>query len=329
MEFVLLYANQISDAIKEVRSIGGIINQKFTPKIFSAMIPNLDVVKSLKFSTDKFPSTISKQESLFIESWLKFRKNKNSKSLLKDEREGLAWNSNGFLPPICLSSSNTPTSLYMTETIAIGIIVVSGSNELRIENDEVKLIVSEVMEALEFLSTSEPRAKLSFEYDLQVVPVTAAPGKTTDYESSESPWRDEALGVMGFSANRQGSLEYVENLRMDRKTKWSYVVFFTKYPLKHFAYADGEKIVMSYYNGRWKPEFINKVFAHETCHIFGAADEYGNCSCTSTHGYLGIPNTNCINCASNQEECLMSNNNLSLCQWTREQIGWNNILFPA
>lgn len=110
---------------------------------------------------------------------------------------------------------------------------------------------------------------------------------------------------------------------------WAYVAYFTKYPLHHFAYAVSEKLCMEYANDNWGVDSINQVFAHETCHLFGAADEYGNCICGGSNGFLGIPNNNCVNCAGTHERCLMERNEFVMCQWTRGQIGWRDSLFPG
>ena len=134
---------------------------------------------------------------------------------------------------------------------------------------------------------------------------------------------------MGYRKGPQGSVDYVNDLKTQKGTDWAYVAYFTKYPLHHFAYAVYERLVMSYENDGWGTDHINKVFAHETCHIFGAADEYGNCDCDSVHGYLAVPNRNCRRCAPDGVSCLMDRNELTLCEWSRKQIGWDEQLFPA
>jgi hypothetical protein len=134
---------------------------------------------------------------------------------------------------------------------------------------------------------------------------------------------------MGFTADRSGSVQYVQNLRNSRRTDWAYVGYFTKYPLHHFAYAVDEKVCMNYSNDGWGSDQINRVFAHESCHIFGAADEYGDCSCGGSYGHLGVPNNNCVKCTGGHVSCLMEANVLELCQWSRGQIGWDNRLLAG
>ena len=199
---------------------------------------------------------------------------------------------------------------------------------LRITPTERQTVVGEVQQGLRFLANEEPKANVSFVYDFQYVEVNAAPGDTSDYESAEAPWRNAALQKMGFAASRQGSVDYVQQLRQKKGTDWAYVGYFTKYQLHHFGYAGDERICMEYANDGWGPSFINGVFAHETCHIFGAADEYAksNCVCGERNGHLSVPNNNCVNCSGAHVQCLMDQNTLTLCRWTQGQIGWGDPL---
>ena len=43
------------------------------------------------------------------------------------------------------------------------------------------------------------------------------------------------MGAIGFSADWDGVLSYVEELRGRFGTRWTYCAFFTKYPLRHFC----------------------------------------------------------------------------------------------
>ena len=187
---------------------------------------------------------------------------------------------------------------------------------------EKAVIMSEVIEGLNFLATADPTQNVSFVHDWRDITVNAAPGAGDDYEDFEAPWRNAALQAMGFAASRSGSVAYVNSLRSSRQTNWAYVAYITKYPLYHFGYASDERLVMDYRNDGWGTSAINQVFAHETCHIFGAADEYGDCECKAS-GHDSVPNNNCKNCTSAQIPCLMNANTLSLCSWSRGQIGWS------
>jgi hypothetical protein len=201
------------------------------------------------------------------------------------------------------------------------------SSGLDFSSAEQAKITSEVIEALTFLASAEPVANVTFVYDWRKVSVNAVPGPDGSiqekYEKFEAPWRNAALAAMGFPASRRGSVDYVSSLRASRKTDWAYVGYFTKYPLYHFGYASGERLVIAYENDNWGPDRINQVFAHESCHIFGAADEYGDCKC-DVSGWYRIPNKNCVKCTSSQQACLMNANTLRFCVWSREQIGWSS-----
>ena len=345
-EQVQLYTNDFSDAEAEIIKLGGRITHKFSDTAFVAALPELFDTDDLKRSSTSRPAGTDEITDLLIEAW-ENRPATESNETAAGPEEGKRWNAPGYQAPDSddiedvdgaptadtediQESTGTPTSLYMTGSIAVGVVVVDGpTNDLKFSASERLNVISEVQEGLNFLVNLEPRAKISFVYDVHFETVSAGPGPTTSYESAEGPWRNEALGQMGFPASRSGSIQYVQDLRTKKDTDWAYVVYFTKYPLKHFAYAGGERTVMHYDNDGWGSHAINRVFAHESCHIFGAADEYGSCGCSSVHGFLGIPNKNCVNCPGNQEPCLMNANTLQMCEWSRKQLGWDESLFPG
>ncbi|GAA0522711.1 hypothetical protein Ade02nite_82190 [Paractinoplanes deccanensis] len=183
------------------------------------------------------------------------------------------------------------------------------------------LVMSEVMEGLAYLAAEGAPEGVTFLPEWHFPDVNAPTGNGHDYEDMEAPWRNAALTQLGHSGNRDGSRQFVRSLRQRLRTDWAYVAYFTKYPLHHFAYAGEERLVMEYDNDGWGTSQINRVFAHESCHIFGAADEYGGCGCGAS-GHHRIPNNNCRNCTSNQVPCLMDGNTLALCPWTKGQLGW-------
>ncbi len=199
-----------------------------------------------------------------------------------------------------------------------------GSASFDLSAAQRSTVMAEVMEGLAFLASADPDAKLTFNYDWREIEVDVGAGTEDTYEGMEAPWRNAALKKMGFAASRQGSVDYVNALRTSRKTDWAYVAYFTRYPLHHFGYASGERLVMHYDNDGWGPTAINQVFAHETCHIFGAADEYKDSACgCGGSGHSNTPNLNCFFCTPSQAACLMNANTLTLCPWSRGQLGWS------
>jgi hypothetical protein len=334
---VLLYTQDLQEATQEIVSLGGKVTQQLTNVVIVANLPNSVTPQSLTKSSTVAPSGLDQVSRIAADAWMSLENKRESRA--PSPAEGLPWDSPGYESPRNMQvgmpsssdeveeSTGTPTSLYMIGSIAVGVIIVSGArSELSFSDVERQQVIQEVQEGLSFLANAEPRANISFVYDIRFVNVTATPGSTADYESAEAPWRNAALQQMGFSASRQGSIDYVQKLRRDTNTNWAYVAYFTKYPLHHFAYAVYEKVCMEYANDGWGSDVINRVFAHETCHIFGAADEYGSCACGGSYGHLGVPNNNCVNCSGTHVPCLMERNELTLCQWSRGQIGWDDRL---
>ncbi|MBM3564071.1 MAG: VCBS repeat-containing protein, partial [Alphaproteobacteria bacterium] len=185
--------------------------------------------------------------------------------------------------------------------------------------------VAEVQNGLGYYATTNPLAGISFSYDIQVVDLaTPANPAAPDLEAL---WRDPAMGALGYSADWNGVLAYIEDIRTRFGTRWTYCGFFTKYPVGHFAYASigGPRIVMDYNNDGWGPDNIDRVFAHETGHIFNCPDEYASsgCNCGGGWGRFGLVNGNCENCASGGGiACLMKANTFSMCNYTPSHLGW-------
>src|SRR5262245_59060796 len=83
---------------------------------------------------------------------------------------------------------------------------------------------------------------------------------------------------------------------------------------------------MHYANDGWGPDNIDRVFTHETGHIFGSPDEYAasNCSCDTKAGYLREVNGNCERCATSFTPCLMAANTWAMCGYTPAHLGWRD-----
>lgn len=345
----LLFTKDAEKARAEIEAAGGHVTHVFTPSVLVTALP--DEVAATSFSaaeTAPFEG-LDEISQMAAEGWLGLDAEAGLESAVAgaETAEGIQWDTPGFQSPRSphndeelaaqasalegasgLESTGTPTSLFMIGSIAVGLVVVSGTEaSLRISNAEFKTVVKQVQKGLSFLAKAEPRAKITFVYDIRHLAVAVKPGTAGSYESREAPWRNAALQQMGFPGSIAGSTQYVKSLRAAKGTRWAYVAYFTKYPLHHFAYAVTERLCMEYSNDGWGPERINQLFAHETCHVFGAADEYGDCDCSGS-GHLNIENRNCRHCTPNQEDCLMNANTLRLCQWSRGQLGWHDSLLP-
>jgi hypothetical protein len=352
---ILRFTQDEAAARAEVNSLGGRVVHQFSPTVLVAELPDTVSMSMLTASTEQPVQPLDAVTEMAVSAWTTAKAAKlNRVGLAQSQTEGLSWDTPGFdsprgydapraldsagefdAPMEVAQSTDTPTSMYMVGSVAVGIVMVSGSAgaEVLTESERIK-ILQEVQEGLDWLTGVEPKSKVSFIYDIRPITVSSAPGPYVGvkdpYEQFERDWRDAALAEMGYSAGRAGYQKYANELRSKRQTDWAYVAFFTKYPLNHFAYAVFEKVVMGYANDGWGPDNIHRVFAHESCHIFGAADEYGSCICGATSGHLNVPNSNCVNCmpAGTQVPCLMNANTLAMCDFSRRQIGWDEQLFP-
>lgn len=150
----------------------------------------------------------------------------------------------------------------------------------------------------------------------------------------ELKWRDPALDQLGFGTGGDGLNSAIEFFKNASGAQYGYVAFFTKLPTAWFAYAGGGRVVMRQSNtspGSFESwTSIDRVFAHETGHIFGAPDEYGSsgCGCTSEHGrFIKEVNGNCANCADPLNPCVMRSGAANIaCDFTHAHLGWRAFL---
>ncbi|MDI5978607.1 hypothetical protein [Amycolatopsis magusensis] len=252
-------------------------------------------------------------------------------------RAGEAWDMPSCAPAPAQSpqagSASAPapvaagTSDYLVGTVALGLVVVHGPDEeTRFTGDEEAKMFAEVQAGVSWLAGFNPAANVSFTWDYrQIMIETARDAKAVD---NETRFRDPALARIGYPAGMAGVREYLNWLRTSKKTDWAYCLFFVNgYPVDHFAYASigGPRMVMEYANDGWGPDNIDRVFAHETGHIFGCPDEYAesNCNCGGSWGRYGEPNRNCENGAvGGGVGCLMRANEWLMCESTKKHLGW-------
>jgi hypothetical protein len=269
---------------------------------------------------------------------LQLRESEDFKRIKRNRpRAGEAWDGHGCTTVVPTPESASlraaleagaaaPTSAYLEGTVAVGIVIVQGPTPaLQFTDTELTKVIAEVQNGLGFFATQNPSAGISFTYDIQNVGLSLPADPSAP--DLEAYWRNPAMAAIGFSANWDGVSEYVEDLRARFGTRWTYCAYFTKYPLGWFAYAaiGGPRLVMDYNNDGWGPDNIDRVFAHETGHIFGAPDEYASsgCNCGGSWGRFGLVNGNCENCAaSGGVSCLMKGNAFDLCVYTPGHLGW-------
>jgi len=292
------------------------------------------------------PQGLSTTETLGISAWNLRSSREYGSAKTRRPHDGLRWDAAGIVggiqPPdgpgmehVTEAGPTGPrgifgddTSLFLIGSVGVGLVIVEGPTpELQFTEDERTKVVAECQEGLGWLASREPRAGVSFAWDIQVVRVNAAPDPSlSGYEPLEARWRDPAMAALGYMPNFFGVMSYAGALRRKLGTRWAYVGLFTKYPLAHFAYALRPRLVMQYDNDGWGPDNIDRVFTHETGHIFGCPDEYAssNCTCDPKFGYLREPNGNCQRCVPQFEDCLMGANSWAMCAHTPVQLGWRD-----
>ena len=126
---------------------------------------------------------------------------------------------------------------------------------------------------------------------------------------------------------------YLDAIQVANKCDKSICIFITPYETAYPAYTvfNYSTVILSNnkdYAG-WGIYGAWTILAHETCHLFGALDEYRgsigtSCtSCTEVGGCNDYPNTNCQKCNPNAVRCLMANNGPDyMCNATKNHIGW-------
>jgi hypothetical protein len=224
----------------------------------------------------------------------------------------------------------------MTGEMAVGLVFVESgqSGGPKFTTAERNDICNEIFTGLNWLAAEHPGGNLTWVYDFQFVEIDVANG---DDNSEESYWRDPAMGEVvydgnTYSASWSGVADYREDMRVNNLSAHAFVIFVTPYGNEWHAYASSGRITLARRNnwGGWGRGTIDTITAHETSHLFGAADEYTGSgtpcsSCSTIHGCDNIPNGNCGACASPRQACAMDGNSQRLCGYTRGQIGWSHL----
>ena len=221
--------------------------------------------------------------------------------------------------------------------VSVGIVFVESSRKdgPKFSANARNTLEAEITDGLDWLADEAPTAaNLTWVCDWQHVSVDVANGTNS---SAEDYWRDPAMAQVNYHGNTYAAAwssvaDYREHMRVRNRSTHAIVIFVTPYANKWHAYAGSGRVTLADRNdwGGWGIGTIDRITAHEVCHLFGAADEYTGsgtpCStCASLHGCYEIPNGNCGSCARPFQACVMDSNQKRLCPWTQAHLGWADL----
>ncbi len=229
-----------------------------------------------------------------------------------------------------LESTHEYAHRYLIGEIGVGLLMIDGPGGRQLDPAAQEIIVEQLNRALAFLTQAEPRAQLRFRQVHRSCHLTSTDleqHNPSEFDGSpdeklEDVWLKPATNQLGYNSD----MNFLSHVLQETQCRQGFLVLVNKFPLPHFAYSVGAKIVLSYYGGGFGVRNLHALLVHEICHVFGAADEAGGCQCDSRFGYLNISNGNCMQCNPNPQPCIMAGTDLALCAWTRRQIGWDDSL---
>jgi len=170
-----------------------------------------------------------------------------------------------------------------------------------------------------------------------VEPIQLSHGNTT--------WVNEAMDQLGFNqgttSQKMRALCNTRRARAITPYDWWFITFviaddcdsdhrFSDDWISFGSYF-GPRTTLLYLNGSgqtYQLDDLDLIAIHETCHAFGAPDEYYfTGSCVDPWGYLRVPNGNDTTCVAPEDQypCIMENGlTFELCPYTRAHLGWRD-----
>jgi hypothetical protein len=217
----------------------------------------------------------------------------------------------------------------MLGDIAVGVVFVESSrdDEPSFSMLDRTTLVSQIQTGLNWLATQNLTGNVSWIIDYQFLMMDINNGV-------EQWWRPNAVLNINYRGNRYfndwvGLGNYRSDMKEANNAADAFVIFITPFQTHLYAYTSNQRVVISNKDGYggWGITKVNAIAAHETCHIFGAADEYTGSgtpcsSCFTTHGCSDVFNMNCQACAAEPVACVMDVNYLAICKYTMKMIGW-------
>jgi hypothetical protein len=226
----------------------------------------------------------------------------------------------------------------MTGQISVGVVFVESSlpGGPTFSSSERYRIKQEVVDGLSWLAARHPAGDLSWILEYQTVRLDVENRETAD---NEDYWMYPAISRITYQGSSYpgtyaGLLNYLADMHAANGSTHEMVLFLTAYRGHWPGMALAEIVFLSKQDdwGGWGRKAVDGLVIHETCHIFGAADEYtgGLVTCTGCEGEIGIdniPNGNCELCARPHQPCIMTDLSRRMCNYTKGQIGWADDIF--
>ena len=214
-------------------------------------------------------------------------------------------------------------------------------------SDEIQNVKDEILLAMDWWALREEGAHLTFIHNYEEGVPTQVEPINLDGLFYDQVWINDVMLYLGYGPEQYPPAplvyDYVNQKRDYNGTAWGFVVFVVDssndvdgaFADGRFAYTPydfqggGPYHVMTYDNQNYGIENMDSVCAHETGHVFGALDEYGECTCDNQAGYLNYENQNCIN------DCLLDENSIMrggitpfteglIDNYARGQVGWQD-----
>ena len=332
MEEMLLHTDNVEAATTEIISVGGRVTMQLGDDLLVAKFPKSFIAKknSLASASAHISASASQETMTYVQAYWMAREKK-----LKPAPPVQLWTER--TAPIAYpretphpNEANSPYRNTLTGKIAFAALMVSGPGRLALSRAEKRKIMSEVTAGLDFWSNAAPAsANLQFVIYSADISISAADSTScSNAPGCHDVFVNPALKAIGASTGKAGKDQVAQYIKDRSSANGAYIGFFSKYKQIHFAYAYfyGGPLYMQYSNDGWGPDQLDRVFAHETGHVFNAPDEYtnGQCSCYRNYGEgsCSARNRNCVDCTSSQKSCIMDTNEFTLCSYTKKHLGW-------
>src|SRR4051812_44128578 len=177
MKRVILLIHDRDRAELEIAHHHGRATHRFGKDLIIARIPAGVDLGSLRESHEVDATALaamSASEQGFVEAFHDFEARRMS--CVAPIGHQLPWDAPGFQAPKSVSAPvvvGGPGSRYLQGSVAVGLVIVSGPTvSLQFSLAEVKNVMSQVLEGLDFLVSAEPTARLNFTIELHTVSIS-------------------------------------------------------------------------------------------------------------------------------------------------------------